>query len=308
MPKGPGIRMPASGTRKARGPGATSKGRGTGETQQTTLRSGLGGGGRDIAGAARLPPCGCCRGRAQTGPRALPLRRLQVRPRIRPFRLCRARRAQGRRAAHGDGQHLQHAQSLHAQGRGGGGHGLPLREPAGRRGGRGGFGLRSDRPSRHSGAGPALGAFPPQARGALARRHADHGRRRGVLVRDPDHRGRSRLRHAARRRRPGRHRRQWQCRLSPRRSRQPQAAADRREHADRLRGVFQGPRLRRDHHGPPARLGPLPHRQGRCGALDFLRAGRGLLGGGRCRSIAAATTSAPSSSTTTATAPCWWRR
>ena len=232
MPKGPGAKKSAGAARVARGYGVhrgdtlcrrhecrrhecRRQGRRFRETQQKTLRSGLCVGRRIVDGDARAPRrTRGGAGYARPRPRALPLRRPEIRPRLRPLRLCRAGRAEGWHAAHGDGQHLQHAQPLHAQGRGRGGRGLPLREPAGRRGRRARLRLRTDRPSRRSGAEPALGAFPPQARGALAGRHADHRRRREVLVRDPHDRGRSRLRHPACRGRPGRYRRRSKRRLS----------------------------------------------------------------------------------------------
>ena len=139
-----------------------------------------------------------------------------------------------------------------------GGRGLPLREPARRRGGRAGRGIRADRRRGRARPRPAVCALPPAARGALARWHAGHGRRCGVLVRDSDDRGRAELRHPARRRRPSRDQRRSQRHLPPRRSRQSQAAAHRRGHANRLRGVFPGPLLRRDDVGTAARQRALP--------------------------------------------------
>ena len=298
--------MPARCVRAAQGPRANVRRRWTGETQQKTLRSGLCRRGRVVDGA--ILGLDEARGSARGGPRALALRRPQVRPRFPALRVRGPKRAEGRRAAPRHGRHIQHAQSLHAEGHERGRYGPALREPAGRLGGRSGRRLRAGRPERRARARPAQRPICPAARGALARRHPDHGPRRGVLVRDPHHRGPSRLRQPAGRRRPGRDHGRSRGHVPPRRSRQPQVAADRRRAVYRLRGLLPGPRVRRDDDGAAARQRRLSHRQGRSGPLGHLRARRGLLGRRASRSMSAATTSRPSSTTTTATARCWWRR
>ena len=131
--------------------------------------------------------------------------RPEVRPRICTLRLCRAECAEGRYAAPSHGRYLQHAQSLHVEGC------EPRRALAS--------------PSRACSKGAA--DEPDAAYGLIAAEVALAPDRRSVrfllrpearwhdgtpvsaadvafLVRDSDDRGRAKLRHPARRRRPGR--------------------------------------------------------------------------------------------------------
>ena len=208
----------------------------------------------------------------------LDVRRPQVRAGLHPFRLRQAGCAQGRHADAAGDRHLRQPQPVHPQGqqRRRPGHGV--RHADRRQPGRAVLGVRPDRGEHRDPEGPLVCDLHAPARGALAGRHAGHGRRRDLDPRHPQDQGPPLLPRLLRQHRQGREGRRAPGQDDLRRQDEPGAAPDRRPDAGPAQALLREGRVRQDHPDAAARQRPLSDQTGRPRAHDRLRARSELLG------------------------------